>query len=121
MTESEDGHTSGTSSGNAPERKEVTETSFGSGKRQASSVAGTARGEGGATSLRAQPGAQGPNADADATIFTPKPTGKPGKIGLVVNNIWEVRRLIAQGGMGEVYEAFEKVTTDKVAIKFLLP
>src|SRR5207248_5979982 len=43
------------------------------------------------------------------------------KIGLVLNHIWTVRRLIAQGGMGEVYEGVESNTGEPVAIKFLLP
>ncbi|HEX3485403.1 MAG TPA: serine/threonine-protein kinase [Micropepsaceae bacterium] len=43
------------------------------------------------------------------------------KIGFVLNNIWKVRRLIAEGGMGEVYEGIETNTGDRVAIKFLLP
>ena len=43
------------------------------------------------------------------------------KVGLLLNNIWKVRRLIAQGGMGEVYEGVETNTGEPVAIKFLLP
>ncbi|HXJ00395.1 MAG TPA: serine/threonine-protein kinase [Micropepsaceae bacterium] len=43
------------------------------------------------------------------------------KIGLVLNHIWKVRRLVARGGMGEVYEGIETNTGEPVAIKFLLP
>lgn len=43
------------------------------------------------------------------------------KVGLVLNNIWKVRRMIAEGGMGEVYEGIETNTGEPVAIKFLLP
>ena len=43
------------------------------------------------------------------------------KLGFVLNNIWKVRRLIAEGGMGEVYEGIESNTGEPVAIKFLLP
>src|SRR5438874_3852218 len=62
--------------------------------------------------------------DSDRTQLgrTPAATGNARtKIGLVLNHIWTVRRLIAQGGMGEVYEGVESNTGEPVAIKFLLP
>jgi len=63
-------------------------------------------------------------ADSDRTQLGRATAGKANersKIGLVLNHIWTVRRLIAQGGMGEVYEGVETNTGEPVAIKFLLP
>lgn len=63
-------------------------------------------------------------ADSDRTRLGRPPAGRANdgsKIGLVLNHIWTVRRLIAQGGMGEVYEGVETNTGEPVAIKFLLP
>ena len=41
--------------------------------------------------------------------------------GTLLNNIYEVRRFIARGGMGEVYEGFNVNTDERVAIKVMLP
>jgi serine/threonine protein kinase len=41
-------------------------------------------------------------------------------IGTVLNNIYEVRRFIARGGMGEVYEGVSPDTGERVAIKVIL-
>ncbi len=40
--------------------------------------------------------------------------------GVVLNHIYEVRRFIAAGGMGEVYEGVNVQTEEKVAIKVIL-
>ncbi len=42
-------------------------------------------------------------------------------IGSVLNHIYEVRRFIARGGMGEVYEGINVNTDERVAIKVILP
>ncbi|HEY2660078.1 MAG TPA: serine/threonine-protein kinase [Caulobacteraceae bacterium] len=42
-------------------------------------------------------------------------------IGSVLNHIYEVRRFIARGGMGEVYEGVNVNTDERVAIKVILP
>lgn len=42
-------------------------------------------------------------------------------IGSVLNHIYEVRRFLARGGMGEVYEGVNVNTDERVAIKVILP
>src|ERR1043166_828276 len=54
----------------------------------------------------------------------PAPGGEPRRIqiGDVLNHTYEVRRFIARGGMGEVYEGVNvNAEDDKVAIKVMLP
>ena len=41
--------------------------------------------------------------------------------GSVLNNIYEVKRFLARGGMGEVYEGVNINTDERVAIKVMLP
>ena len=41
--------------------------------------------------------------------------------GTLLNNIYEVRRFLARGGMGEVYEGVNVNTDERVAIKVMLP
>ncbi len=41
--------------------------------------------------------------------------------GVVLNNIYEAKRFLARGGMGEVYEGFNVNTDERVAIKVMLP
>jgi serine/threonine-protein kinase len=52
----------------------------------------------------------------------PPPPHKTGRIapGEVLNHIFEVRRFIARGGMGEVYEGVNVLTDERVAIKVML-
>ena len=73
-------------------------------------------------------------ADAPATVFAPAVGGswtpsKPAEVspgqgrlapGVVLNHIYEVRRFIARGGMGEVYEGVNVNTDERVAIKVIL-
>ncbi len=65
----------------------------------------------------------GGNPDEEATVFTPaaKPAN-PGQIqiGALLNGIYEVKRFIARGGMGEVYEGVNVNTEERVAIKVIL-
>lgn len=42
-------------------------------------------------------------------------------IGEILNDLYQVRRFIARGGMGEVYEGTEINTGERVAIKIILP
>lgn len=59
-----------------------------------------------------------------STSFTPlPPRAEPGRIqvGDVLNHMFEVRRFIARGGMGEVFEGVELATEERVAIKVVLP
>ena len=43
------------------------------------------------------------------------------RVGDVLNGIFEVKRFIARGGMGEVFEGVNSQTEEKVAIKVILP
>lgn len=55
----------------------------------------------------------------------PPPMARPAPTevgpGVVLNNIYEVKRFLARGGMGEVYEGFNVNTDERVAIKVMLP
>ena len=73
--------------------------------------------------------------DDEQTIFRPAvggslpveavPAPASGRTGLppgtLLNNIYAVRRFIARGGMGEVYEGTNVNTDERVAIKVMLP
>lgn len=52
----------------------------------------------------------------------PEPPAEEGRIavGMTLNHIFEVRRFIARGGMGEVYEGVNINTDERVAIKVML-
>src|SRR5262249_20610731 len=56
----------------------------------------------------------------DRTVFQ---RSTPGSIrpGARLNNVYEIERLVAQGGMGEVYRGFNIQTGDPVAIKMIRP
>ncbi|HEX4180278.1 MAG TPA: serine/threonine-protein kinase [Caulobacteraceae bacterium] len=57
----------------------------------------------------------------DQTIFQPGLIGKGGvQTGTLLNGIFEVRSLLARGGMGEVYEGVNINTDERVAIKIIL-
>ena len=43
------------------------------------------------------------------------------KVGDMLNHIFEVKRFLARGGMGEVFEGCNVNTDEKVAIKVMLP
>ncbi len=74
-------------------------------------------------------------ADDERTVFQPEtsqpatdgpaPPPRHGRSGLpagtLLNNIYEVRRFLARGGMGEVYEGVNVNTDERVAIKVMLP
>ena len=58
--------------------------------------------------------------DDGRTIFQPTSAGSV-KPGTCLNGIYEIEKLIAQGGMGEVYRGFNIQTRDIVAIKMIRP
>ena len=64
-----------------------------------------------------------PFAADEATLFAPAPKAAPTTVGpgVVLNNIYQVKRFLARGGMGEVYEGFNVSTDERVAIKVILP
>ncbi len=69
-----------------------------------------------------QASAPPPPLQTGAPFAAPGATGS-GRVtvGSVLNHIYEVRRFIARGGMGEVYEGVNVNTDERVAIKVVLP
>lgn len=57
--------------------------------------------------------------DSDRTMLSPRPASAA--IGTRLNGIYEIERLIATGGMGEVYKGRAIQTGDAVAIKMIRP
>ncbi|HYD44969.1 MAG TPA: protein kinase, partial [Phenylobacterium sp.] len=57
------------------------------------------------------------------TSYPSGPTLATGRVevGVVLNHIYEVKRLIGRGGMGEVYEGVNVNADERVAIKVMLP
>jgi hypothetical protein len=53
--------------------------------------------------------------------FVPRADAVGIKVGDVLNHIFEVKRFLARGGMGEVFEGANVNTDEKVAIKVMLP
>ncbi len=69
------------------------------------------------------PGAsQAPVTGSAASYGAARPSSRAGQIviGSVLNDIYEVRRFIGRGGMGEVYEGINVNTGERVAIKVIL-
>ncbi|WP_129791368.1 serine/threonine-protein kinase [Sphingosinicella sp. CPCC 101087] len=58
---------------------------------------------------------------AAAAAFQPREAARPIKVGDVLNHIFEVKRFLARGGMGEVFEGCNVNTDERVAIKVMLP
>ncbi|MGD0561471.1 MAG: serine/threonine-protein kinase [Roseiarcus sp.] len=56
----------------------------------------------------------------DKTVFQPASSGSV-RPGARLNGIYEIEKLIAEGGMGEVYKGFNIQTNDLVAIKMIRP
>ena len=50
-----------------------------------------------------------------------RPAARSMRPGARLNNVYEIERLVAQGGMGEVYRGFNIQTGDPVAIKMIRP
>ncbi|HEX8555509.1 MAG TPA: serine/threonine-protein kinase [Sphingomonas sp.] len=55
------------------------------------------------------------------TAFAPRTDGQSIQVGDVLNHIFEVKRFLARGGMGEVFEGTNVNTEERVAIKVMLP
>jgi hypothetical protein len=53
--------------------------------------------------------------------FAPRTDGQRIQVGDVLNHIFEVKRFIARGGMGEVFEGANINSDERVAIKVMLP
>jgi len=53
--------------------------------------------------------------------FVPTEAARAIKVGDVLNHIFEVKRFLARGGMGEVFEGCNVNTDERVAIKVMLP
>lgn len=53
--------------------------------------------------------------------FAPRTDSRAIQVGDVLNHIFEVKRFIARGGMGEVFEGVNVNTDERVAIKVMLP
>src|ERR1700733_10760137 len=56
----------------------------------------------------------------DRTVIQ-RPSARSMRPGTRLNNVYEIERLVAQGGMGEVYRGFNLQTGDPVAIKMIRP
>lgn len=56
----------------------------------------------------------------DRTVFQPSAVGSV-RPGARLNGVYEIEKLVAQGGMGEVYRGFNIHTGDVVAIKMIRP
>src|SRR5579863_1281465 len=56
----------------------------------------------------------------EGAFFQPKPQGSL-RPGVRLNDMFEIERLIAQGGMGEVYKGVAVASGDPVAIKLVRP
>ncbi|WP_174280247.1 serine/threonine-protein kinase [Sphingomonas bacterium] len=56
-----------------------------------------------------------------STQFAPREVGQGIQVGDVLNHIFEVKRFLARGGMGEVFEGVNINTDERVAIKVMLP
>ena len=69
------------------------------------------------------PMSQVPTSVPPAPTSPPAPPAEPGRIrpGDVLNHIFEVKRFIARGGMGEVFEGVNVTSDERVAIKVMLP
>lgn len=73
----------------------------------------------------AAPGRRGAVGGAEASPpgpgFAPRNSGAGIQVGDVLNHIFEVKRFIARGGMGEVFEGVNVNSEERVAIKVMLP
>ena len=79
---------------------------------------------GGAPQPPAEPPAEPATEAATAAAqpaFEPRKDAAAIKVGDMLNHIFEVKRFLARGGMGEVFEGCNVHTDEKVAIKVMLP
>ena len=78
----------------------------------------------GSSGARAHPVASPPSREPThgfQTNFAPREVGQGIQVGDVLNHIFEVKRFIARGGMGEVFEGANVNSDERVAIKVMLP
>lgn len=66
------------------------------------------------------PPTSGPSAQPEPPPAAPAAPA-PVQVGAVLNHIYEVKRFLGRGGMGEVYEGCNINTDERVAIKVMLP
>ena len=71
-------------------------------------------------------GAGSTGKDIERTVFEPlaplsAQSAHSIKVGDILNHMFAVRRFIARGGMGEVFEGANVITDERVAIKVMLP
>lgn len=64
--------------------------------------------------------APAPTSMPSATSFAPGQQARQIQVGDVLNHIFEVKRFIARGGMGEVFEGINVNSDERVAIKVIL-
>lgn len=74
-----------------------------------------------ATAPPAQPEQASAPGITSFTPMTPREGGGGIRIGDVLNHMFEVKRFIARGGMGEVFEGMNVQSEERVAIKVMLP
>ncbi|WP_114952156.1 serine/threonine-protein kinase [Sphingosinicella terrae] len=74
-----------------------------------------------APAAAADPSATASGGTAAGAAFVPREGARPIKEGDVLNHIFEVKRFLARGGMGEVFEGCNVNTDERVAIKVMLP
>ncbi len=68
-----------------------------------------------------QPQMTAPPPSTSFTPMAPRAEGGGIQIGDVLNHMFEVKRFIARGGMGEVFEGVNVASDERVAIKVMLP
>jgi len=65
------------------------------------------------------------NASTGGTILRSESAAQLSNEGLQIGNVlanrYEIRRVLGQGGMGAVYEAFDRLKQERIALKVLLP
>lgn len=52
---------------------------------------------------------------------TSDPQGSALRTGMVLGNRYRIQRFVARGGMGEVYEAYDRTLRERVALKTVMP
>ncbi len=68
-----------------------------------------------------QPAEPVPSMGEEAVLAKAQPIGRANLIGEVLDDKYQITRLLGQGGMGEVYEATHRYLEKRVALKVLLP
>ena len=82
---------------------------------------GTGAGPEPSSAAAAPPPEAAPSPTAAAATIVPREAKRNIQVGDVLNHIFEVKRFIGRGGMGEVFEGCNVNTEERVAIKVMLP